>query len=80
MAVGVTNTGQPGTEASVINSGSTSAAVLNFTIPKGEKGDPGQDGLGTIREVLGDLPITVDVSVDANRPTIGLDISLYLPP
>ena len=76
IAVGVTNTGQPGTEASVVNSGSSAAAVFNFTsIPRGEKGEPGQDGLGTIRSIRGDLPITIDTTVDANSPLIGFDIS-----
>lgn len=76
IAVGVTNTGAPGTEASVVNSGTTSAAIFNFTIPRGEKGEPGQDGLGTLRSVRGDLPITIDSSVDATSPVIGIDISL----
>lgn len=76
VTVGNTATGAPGTEANVFNSGTTSAAVLNFTIPKGEKGEPGQDGLGTIRSIRGTLPITIDSTVDPNRPSIGLDISL----
>lgn len=47
ISVGTTTTGEPGTKASVTNSGTSSAAVLNFTIPagaKGEKGDPGAAG------------------------------------
>lgn len=44
--VGTTQTGEPGTEASVQNGGTTSAAVLNFTIPRGEKGDTGAAGPG----------------------------------
>ena len=44
--VGTTSTGEPGTQASVTNGGTTSAAVLNFTIPKGEKGDTGAAGPG----------------------------------
>ena len=47
IAVGTTTTGAAGSSASVTNSGSTSAAVFNFTIPKGDKGDtgdPGNDG------------------------------------
>ena len=43
VAVGTTTTGEPGTNASVTNSGTSSAAVLDFTIPKGAKGDPGSD-------------------------------------
>ena len=41
ITVGSTTTGNPGDDAAVSNSGTTSAAVLNFTIPKGEKGDQG---------------------------------------
>lgn len=44
ITVGTTTTGEAGTQASVTNSGTTSAAVLNFTIPKGAKGDKGDKG------------------------------------
>ena len=39
--VGTTSTLNPGSQATVYNSGTDSNAVLNFGIPKGEKGDPG---------------------------------------
>ena len=42
VTVGTTTTGNPGTNASVVNSGTSSAAVLNFTIPKGATGDAAQ--------------------------------------
>ena len=42
VEVGTTTTGEPGTLADVTNTGTPSAAVLNFTIPKGDKGDPGE--------------------------------------
>jgi hypothetical protein len=35
VSVGTTTTGAPGTSASVTNSGTSSAAVFNFTIPRG---------------------------------------------
>lgn len=50
VAVGKTTTGAAGTNASVTNSGTESALVLDFTIPQGAtgaqgpKGDPGKDG------------------------------------
>ena len=44
VTVGTTTTGEAGTQAAVTNSGTTSAAVLNFTIPKGAKGDKGDKG------------------------------------
>lgn len=43
ISVGTTSTGEPGTSVIVTNSGDTSAAVLNFTIPRGDKGQDGQD-------------------------------------
>lgn len=39
--VGTTTTGAAGTSASVTNSGTPLDAVLNFTIPRGDKGDQG---------------------------------------
>lgn len=44
IAVGTTTTGNPGTNASVTNSGTSSAAVFNFVIPRGDTGAAGQDG------------------------------------
>ena len=44
IEVGTVTTGGPGTEAIITNSGTTSAAVLNFTIPKGADGLNGSDG------------------------------------
>ena len=51
VTVGTTTTGDPDTDAIVINSGDTSNAVLEFTIPKGEKGDKGDDGPGSTVDV-----------------------------
>lgn len=39
VAVGTVTTGEPDTPASVTNSGTPNAAVLDFVIPKGEKGE-----------------------------------------
>jgi len=39
ISVGTVTTGEPGTQASVTNSGTSNAAVFDFVIPKGEKGD-----------------------------------------
>lgn len=44
VAVGQTTTGAAGTNASVTNSGTESALVLDFTIPQGPKGDKGEPG------------------------------------
>ena len=55
VTVGTVTTGEPGTDAIVTNSGTESAAVLNFTIPRGETGPAGAgvpDG-GTVGQLLG---------------------------
>ena len=44
VTVGSVTTGQPGTEAVVTNGGTSAAAVLNFTIPRGDKGETGETG------------------------------------
>lgn len=45
ITVGTTTTGLPGTNASVINSGTSSAVILDFTIPRGDKGEQGIQGI-----------------------------------
>jgi hypothetical protein len=44
ITVGSTATGDPGTAASVVNSGTSSAAVLEFIIPRGDTGPSGPAG------------------------------------
>lgn len=44
IAVGTTTTGLPGTSASVTNSGTDTAAVFDFVIPRGETGEQGPAG------------------------------------
>ena len=54
VTVGTVTTGEPGTDALVTNSGTENAAVLNFTIPRGETGPAGAgvpDG-GTAGQLL----------------------------
>ena len=46
FSVGSTITGDPGTDADVVQSGTTLNPVLTFTIPRGEKGEKGEDGDG----------------------------------
>ncbi|MFR5316090.1 MAG: hypothetical protein ACLTH1_08965 [Sellimonas intestinalis] len=42
--MGTVTTGEAGSEASVTNAGTASAAVLNFTIPRGATGATGPQG------------------------------------
>ena len=44
IAAGTTTTGAPGTSATVTNSGTSSAAVFNFQIPRGDVGATGAQG------------------------------------
>ncbi len=46
ITVGSVTTGTPGSSVSVTNSGTTSAAILNFTIPQGATGATGATGSG----------------------------------
>lgn len=52
IKVGTVTTGAAGTAAKVVNSGTTSAAVLDFTIPQGAKGDKGEQGSGATGNYL----------------------------
>lgn len=47
VEVGSTTTLAPGSLADVTNSGTTTAAILDFFIPKGDKGDTGETGIST---------------------------------
>lgn len=44
IGIGATTTGAPGTDASVTNTGTNTAAIFNFTIPRGEAGPTGPTG------------------------------------
>ncbi len=52
ISVGTVTTGEPGTQASVTNSGTSNAAVFDFVIPKGEKGDIDVSESGVSLETL----------------------------
>ena len=58
ITVGETITGQPGTPASVVNTGTESAAVLNFTIPQGQQGNPGAAATVAVGETVTGTPGT----------------------
>ena len=47
IAIGTVTTGEPGSGAVVVNSGTTTAAVFDITIPRGDKGADGA-GAGDI--------------------------------
>ena len=58
IQVGTVTTGAAGSEASVTNSGTSSAAVFDFTIPRGNTGESGQDGSDGFSPVITVTDIT----------------------
>lgn len=55
VTVGTTTTGNAGTNASVTNSGTATAPVLNFTIPRGSDGQDGADAVNPFKGWWPDL-------------------------
>ncbi len=51
IRIGTVKTGAPGTNATVTNSGTETEVILNFTIPRGDKGEPGE-GSGSGAEIV----------------------------
>ena len=85
ISVGTVTTGNAGTQASVVNVGTTTAARFNFTIPKGDKGDQGNTGikgdqgekgppgdLGTNRISNCILSIPQDIKLELNNGVLTL--------
>ena len=73
VAVGTTTTLSPGSDATVTNSGTPGAAVFNFGIPKGDKGDTGDSGVyvGTSAPTDPDVDVWIDPSGGAsNEPFV----------
>ena len=68
ISVGIVSTGEPGTQASVTNAGTDSTAVLNFVIPRGEKGETGAKGDTGATGEAGHTPVKgVDYFTDAEK-------------
>jgi hypothetical protein len=65
VSVGTTTTGNAGTNASVTNSGTSSAAVFNFTIPRGDTGATGAAGPNSVTSAT-----TSDGTAQLNVATI----------
>jgi len=73
---GSTTTGSPGSSASVFNSGTSSAAVFDFTIPRGDKGDQGDQGNPGPSGVV---YATAPLAYDSGTQTISINLAAYLP-
>ena len=64
VAIGTVTTGEPGSSASVVNSGTATAAVFDITIPRGDKG---ADGTGA-----GDVIAAADNTFTATNTFDGI--------
>ena len=84
ITVGTVTTGAPGSNASVTNSGTEQAAVLDFVIPQGAKGDPGSGGGGTDLTAgdginIANDQISVRVSLEPDNATQIYQGAIYTP-
>lgn len=71
VAIGSVTTGAPGTDATVSNSGTPQAAVLDFTIPRGDTGAPGSAGTVNIRDITSELTASNTVITSAMAYSVG---------
>ena len=71
VTVGTTTTGAPGTDALVVNSGTPYAAILDFTIPRGEQGVIGETGPQGIQGPKGDKGDTGATGPQGNNGATG---------
>lgn len=79
VTVGSTTTGDPGSSASVTNSGTTQDAVFDFTIPRGTKGDTvilGNEEEYTLYNVQGNSTIGA-MTQDATTKSISAQTGYY---
>lgn len=84
IAVGTTTTGNPGTNASVTNSGTTTNVVLDFTIPKGDTGATGaaagiNSATATVTELGRNDTPTVTASVSGQDTAKDFSFAFGLP-
>lgn len=70
ISVGSVSTGAAGTSASVINSGTSSAAVFDFVIPQGAKGDTGSTGASGTNATITNVTASVDGNVGTPSVTV----------
>ena len=78
ISVGTVTTSQPGTNATVTNSGSSSAAILNFTIPQGPQGAAGTPGAQGTPGQRGSFTYTGIADPTSNNPAQKNGLDTYL--
>lgn len=74
ITIGSVTTGLPGTNAAVTNSGSASAATLNFTIPQGDQGDAATVSVGSVTTGLPGTSAAVTNSGSSSAATLNFTI------
>lgn len=77
VTVGETNTGDPDTNARVVNSGTDSNIVLDFTIPRGAQGPQGPAGESAVTVNVGSTT-TGSAGEDASVTNSGTDKNVVL--
>lgn len=77
LEVGQTTTGQPGTDANVVNSGTESDIVLDFTIPQGPVGPQGPAGASAVTVDVGSTT-TGEAGTNASVTNSGTDQNVVL--
>lgn len=77
VSVGSTTTLSPGSSATVTNSGTGLAAILNFGIPRGEHGIQGIQGIPGPAGTSGVVYATSPLSYNSGTQTISIDLSAY---
>jgi hypothetical protein len=85
ITIGTTLTGNPGTSASVTNSGTSSNAILDFVIPRGLPGPTGPQGpvgpqgpTGTSATISIGTTTTGDPGTSASVTNVGTDTAAIL--
>lgn len=75
IAIGTVTTGEAGTQASVTNSGTSTNAIFDFVIPKGDTGASGTGGTGTTDyEQLTNQPSINNVTLIGNKTSSDLGL------
>ena len=68
ITVGTTTTTDPGTDATVTNSGTNENVILNFTIPRGEDGATGPTGPIGLTGPTGATPVLTIGTISTGAP------------
>lgn len=74
IAVGTVTTGSAGSSAAVTNAGTSTAAILNFTIPRGDVGASNSLSIGSV--TTGDPGTSAAATITGTAPTQTLSLTI----